>query len=207
MASDLQHEYPIKNSLDHVYKLLKGPDAVILRTCTALSLPVRLHLLYPDHGMFSAWTMLDYVPHFGDNVFYAEGQTELLQQNYGAVVVASKSKYVEVEDEVTWVVDKTQTKLNSKYVAHGNEPQMSCAYGNVYLVVRVGKFGERTVVVDPLEEKRKKREEKKRARAEAMARERERRRLLAETKALEDKTREMSREDERSDRVESCGRS
>lgn len=169
----LEHEYPIKNSLEHVYKLLKGADAVILRTSSALSLSAGLHLLYSDNSAFGGLTMLDYVPNFGDHVFYVEGQTCLLKEEYGALVVASRSKLVEVEDEVTWVVQKTQTKLNSKYMAHGNEPQMSCAYGKVFLIVRVGKFGERSVVVDPLQERRQKREEKKRAQAQAQANQKE----------------------------------
>ncbi|EIM86235.1 uncharacterized protein STEHIDRAFT_157738 [Stereum hirsutum FP-91666 SS1] len=160
----LQHEYPIKDSLEHVYKLLKGSDAVILRTCTSLSLPARLHLLYSDERAYSGGTTLDYVLKFGDHI-----------------------KYVDVEDEVIWAVPTSHTKLDSKYVAHGNEPQIACAYGNVFLIVRVGKFDERSVVVDPLKERRrKKREAKKRAQAEAKVKEAKRRRLLAETKATED---------------------
>lgn len=77
----LRHEYPIKDSLEHVYKLLKGSDAVILRTCTSLFLPARLHLLYSDERAYSGGTtMLDYVPKFGDHVYYVEGQTRLLRE-------------------------------------------------------------------------------------------------------------------------------
>lgn len=86
-----------------------------------------------------------------------------------------------------WAVPTTHTKLDSKYVAHGNEPQIACAYGNVFLIVRVGKFDERSVVVDPLKERRrKKREAKKRAQAEAKVKEVKRRKLLAETGATQE---------------------
>lgn len=164
----LRHEYLIKGSLEHVYKLLKKSDAVILRTCTSLSPSATLPPLSDERAYSGGTTMLDYGPKFGDHVYYVEGQTRLLREQYGAIVVTSNSKYVDVEDEVIWAVPTSHTKLDSKYVAHGNDPQIACAYGNVFLIVRVGKFGERSVVVDPLKERRrKKREAKKRAQAEA----------------------------------------
>jgi hypothetical protein len=148
LAFGLRHVYPIKNDLNNVYKILKGSDAVVYQSVLALGYEPVLYVYYDQRGVMidklvdlSAWMgafCSDEGPDIGD-VVHMEGGV-LVYPEGEQIMVGNSPEGVE------WVTPVTKFNRQADAVVigyAGNEPGMEWAYGDVSLVVRVGKAGDR----------------------------------------------------------------
>ena len=154
----LRHVYPIKSDIKHVYDLLKGSDAVVYRSARALGFEPLLYVLYEwePQGMNSIeGGLIERTINFAD---YGPQETELplditqiIRRKGGIVVCQNPDSYLNEDgaydkpEKIEWVTSQTEfNTLQSPYLdAMGNEPALGCAYGDLCLVVRVGKAGKR----------------------------------------------------------------
>jgi hypothetical protein len=154
LAFGLRHVYPIKNDLSHVYKILKGSDAVVYQSVLALGYEPVLYVYYGKRGV-----MVDKVVDFSrwmDATSSQEGPrvVEIVQME-GGVTVHPEGAPIAYEVDISegvewegleWVTPVTELNRQTDVVLigyAGNEPAMEWAYGDVCLVVRVGKAGDR----------------------------------------------------------------
>jgi hypothetical protein len=144
----LRHVYPIKDDLNHVYKILKGSDVVVYQSVLALGYEPVLYVYYDKRGVMidklvdlSAWM----------DAFCSDEGPEVRDVVHmeGGVLVYPEGEPVAVDDSpegVEWVTPVTKFNRQEDAVIigyMGNEPGMEWAYGDVCLVVRVGKMGDR----------------------------------------------------------------
>ncbi|KAH9956379.1 hypothetical protein BGW80DRAFT_1388114 [Lactifluus volemus] len=91
----LRHVYQVKDTLKHVYNILKGNDATVYQSLRELGFRPMLYIHYK-------------------------------------------------EEDVTWVTPETPfNAFKSEFTAYGNEPSLGLAYGNLCLIVRIGRLGKR----------------------------------------------------------------
>jgi 2-oxoglutarate-Fe(II)-dependent oxygenase superfamily protein len=155
----LQHIYQVEagEGLDHVYGLLKGSDATVYRAVHALGFEPVLYLYYEpeldgdddddnDDSGFVEAGLIDRViqrkVHLGVDNFIDE------LPKHGGFVIRLEGADSEPEvgevSRLHWVTPVTTfNRQSSAYVAYGNEPSLGLAYGDVCLIVRIGKAGER----------------------------------------------------------------
>jgi hypothetical protein len=151
LALGLRHVYPIKNDLNHVYKILKGSDAMVYQSVVALGYEPVLYVYYDEKGAmidkvvdFSRW-IDSFCSRQGTNieeVLYMEGG--VLAHPEGRI----ENHYfpVDFQEGIEWVTPVTEFNRQTDPVVMGyagNKPAMDWAYGDVCLVVRIGKAGER----------------------------------------------------------------
>ncbi|KAI0262429.1 hypothetical protein BC834DRAFT_387863 [Gloeopeniophorella convolvens] len=122
----LQHAYQIEDDLKHVYGLLKGTDAVIHRVARALGETV---VKLDDDAEVE--NLVGVIRYFG-----------------GVVVRHEKGSHrrggVQGTERVNWVTPVTTfSRQTVSYLAYGNQASMGMAYGDVCLIVRIGKVGGR----------------------------------------------------------------
>jgi hypothetical protein len=145
--------YPIKNGLNHVYKILKGSDAVVYQSVLALGYEPALYVNYNKRNImidkvvdFSKW-MGAFCSQQGpqiEDVVYLEGGVPAYAE--GTQLENDRFLGVEIREGVEWVTPVTEFNRQTDAVTigyAGNEPAMDWAYGDVCLVVRVGKAGDR----------------------------------------------------------------
>jgi hypothetical protein len=153
VAFGLRHVYPIKNGLNHVYKILKGSDAVVYQSVFALGYEPALYVNYNKKDImidkvvdFSKW-MGAFCSRQGpqiEDVVYLEGGVPAYAE--GTQIENDRFLTVEIREGVEWVTPVTEFNRQTDAVTigyAGNEPAMEWAYGDVCLVVRVGKAGDR----------------------------------------------------------------
>ena len=148
------HVYPIKDSLEHVYNVLKGSDAVIYQNMRALGFEPVLYVFYDenregDEDTFQG-AMVDSLIDF-DSASEESEQTLLdLVRVQGGIPVRedgvemhedSHSKHPE---PVTWATPPTTfNRQEGAFASYGNEPTLNWVYGDVCMIVRIGKAGDR----------------------------------------------------------------
>ncbi|KAI0051425.1 hypothetical protein FA95DRAFT_1580623 [Auriscalpium vulgare] len=140
----LTHAYPVKTqkTLDPLYPLLKGSDAVVHRACTELGLSPKLYLLRRSTGIIDK--PLDPTIYDDEDV---PTPVHMLEQEGGLVLSGFYYKGSRVDEQVQWVTEVTDiTRHGGAYMAHGNQSTLEYAYGDVCMIVRVGKAGDRTRV-------------------------------------------------------------
>jgi hypothetical protein len=152
----LQHQYPLsrRGSLDSLYDCLKSNDAVIYRACNNLSLDTALMLLYEGEDDEDHDVMVDDIVNMeGDIQQEYRHETDLLwcEGDYGGqpvVAADSPGKRDRVGDtEIYWITEPTgYSRLETPFVAYGNEASLAFMYGDLFLIVTVGPFGERATV-------------------------------------------------------------
>ena len=158
LAFGLRHVYPIDKSLKHVYKVLKGSDAVVYQGMRALGFDPALYVYYEDEysdTLAPQGVMIDKVVDF-DHHCYGEGSVRSIMQEEGGIPVLQHGLTVnafgfdgEFEDPdpelVEWVTPVTAyNRQEGAFVAYGNEgTKLNLAYGDVCMVVRMGKAGDR----------------------------------------------------------------
>ena len=159
----LAHSYPIPsvNSDVHLrqvdypklYSTLKGEDAVMIETLSALGLKHYLRIIYQDDDITlmarrpieralldsGAETFMDYY------VISADENTKILWHDENDDLPWDVRK-LNREVAVSWIRPPTQsgTRKEEPYAAYGNEPTLGYFYGDFVLVVRIGKWGDRT---------------------------------------------------------------
>ena len=142
----LSFQYPIKGDLGSVNGCLKGSDAVIKRVCTDLALNASLKIMYSDNNQYRGTTvvMVDNIVDLSDMGAVEDDVPGLIQRYYKGVVVVDQDREYGVTEEIHWVTPMTtQTSVKSEFVAYGNQAEMGYLYGNVCLIVDVGKPGQR----------------------------------------------------------------
>jgi len=164
----LANGYSIGESFEHVYRALKGSDAVVYRTLRALGFEPVLRMYYhewKEHRVgeslkghaaifnkivdFSEWEWQDdiYIPDFVRSQGGQFVRLEDLQMNDSDHDIVQEGEVVEV---VVWVT--LVTTFNRKESAFGSPMAWrpwkrfgvtNVAYGDLCLFVRIGKAGER----------------------------------------------------------------
>jgi hypothetical protein len=146
----LRHVYPIKESLNHVYNVLKGSDVVVYQSMCALGFEPVLYVYYDEDARDDALegAMVDELIDFSD-VF--DGRAVDLVQEAGGIPV--REDRVELDDDssslkdpepVEWVTPlTTYNRQEAAFVSYGNDPTLDWAYGDVCMIVRIGKAGDR----------------------------------------------------------------
>ncbi|KAI0048443.1 hypothetical protein FA95DRAFT_1557942 [Auriscalpium vulgare] len=177
----LRHVYPVhqrvltgstwkQGSLKHVYKLLKGPDALVHRVCTTLRLRVKLYLAYEDDrdddydpddyededvededkegGLFGVnlgGVPLVLVPDIPRANCEPDG--DLAERLGGKFTNHPDPSRVEIDDHVQWVTEpKSLTKHATPVLAFGNEAQLEWQYADLCMVVSVGRANRRSTI-------------------------------------------------------------
>ena len=104
LAFGLRHVYPIKNNLNHVYKILKGSDAVVYQSVLALGYEPVLYVYYGEHGV-----MIDKLVDFPGwmPAFCANERLEVDQvvQMEGGILVHPEGMPIENDPYLDEVVD------------------------------------------------------------------------------------------------------
>jgi hypothetical protein len=166
LAFGLRHVYPIKDDLKHVYNVLKGSDAVVYQSVRANLFEPVLYMYYKNDGLGVEGVLIDRVVNF-TQYYDPEGQ-DLVQflHSKGGIIVSrererlrdlSESLYATAE-QVEWVTP--MTTINQKedaYISYGNESTLDFVYGEVCLVVRIGKAGDRLAFLTAAELKKRRR--------------------------------------------------
>jgi hypothetical protein len=154
LAFGLRHVYPIEDSLEHLYGVLKGSDAVVYRTVRALGFEPVLCLYYewkPPWSKDPEGVLIDEVIDLSRARFPGEvGDIPVVLLQKGGMSIHREGWGIdrrcgyETPEHVDWVTPVTT--LNRKtdaFATYGNEPELNMAYGGVCLVVRIGKAGSR----------------------------------------------------------------
>ena len=146
LAFGLMHVYPIKKDLKHVHKVLKGSDAVVFQSLQALGYEPTLYVYYDDDD---EGAIVDQVINFPDEeseedvvgIAYMNGGFPVTNEN--SVGMESSDRYGKPE-QLDWVTPVTSFNCKKDaFVHYGNEASLKWVYGDVCLVVRIGKAGER----------------------------------------------------------------
>jgi hypothetical protein len=148
----LRHVYPIKESLKHVYDVLKGSDAVVYQSVRALGYDPVLYLYYDEDGEETidqiTGAIVDKLIDF-DNV-YDEVLVPAIVKRKGGIRVhqggAEMDGYSASEDpEAVELVTPltTYNRQQGAFASFGNEATLNWAYGDVCMIVRIGKAGDR----------------------------------------------------------------
>jgi hypothetical protein len=146
----LRHVYPIKKGLKHVYNVLKGSDAVVYQSVSALGFEPVLYVFYDEDERNDALhgAMVDNLIDF-----YEANEDDTVVdvvQNEGGIPVRENG--VEIHDDfdvrdpepVEWVTPLTTHNCQEgPFASYGNEPRVNWAYGDVCMIVRIGKAGDR----------------------------------------------------------------
>jgi hypothetical protein len=144
----LRHVYPIKKSLKHVYNVLKGSDAVVYQSMRALGFEPVLYVYYDEDERNDTLqgAMVDKLIDFYD---INEGETVVdVVQKEGGIPVhedgveIDKDSNVKDPEPVEWVTPLTTH--NCQEGAFGSYGRtVKWAYGDVCMIVRIGKAGDR----------------------------------------------------------------
>jgi hypothetical protein len=148
LAFGLRHVYPINKYIKHVYRSLKASDAVVYQSVRALGFEPVLYVYYEydqlqgmiidkvidfqEAGGEDDRTEFFDIVHREGGIFVTRGEVESDEQ-YGT------------PELVKWATPLTEfNRREDPYAAYyGNEPGLDWAYGNVCLIVRIGKAGDR----------------------------------------------------------------
>jgi hypothetical protein len=150
LAFGLRHVYPIGDSLEHVYKVLKGSDAVVYQSMRALGFDPVLYVYYEEgEQLVPQGTMVDRLIYFREKYFEEESIYDVVQAKGGILVLQYGARdrsecQFEKPELVEWVTPRTMHNCQEDaFASHGNEPTLNLAYGDVCMVVRFGKAGDR----------------------------------------------------------------
>jgi hypothetical protein len=147
----LGHVHPIEENLDHVYNVLKGSDAVLYQSMRVLGFEPVLYVYYDDQYQAPLkGAIVDKLINF-DCIW--EGETVLdAVQDGGGILVREAGEKMERDDyhddsmdaaePVEWVTPLTiYNRQNVAFASYGNE--LNWAYGDVCMIVRIGRAGDR----------------------------------------------------------------
>jgi hypothetical protein len=147
----LRHVYPIKESLKHVYNVLKGSDAVVYQSMRTLGFEPVLYVYYDEDEDNEALqgAMVDKLIDFYD-VYGEETVLDIVQGQGGIPVCQDDDGEMDEDFEYTdpepveWVTPlTTYNRREGAFASYGNEPTLNWAYGDVCMIVRIGKAGDR----------------------------------------------------------------
>ncbi len=146
----LRHIYPIKKSIQHVYSVLKGSDAVVYESVRALGFQPMLYLYYEEYQCALIDKMIDFSMAEHDENSNTGNMIKTVRDEGGIVVDRRDWESMDEDDGITpeetveWVTPVTTfNRKGSAYATYGNEANLNVAYGDVCLVVRIGGAGDR----------------------------------------------------------------
>ena len=153
LAFGLRHVYPIEHDLKHVHNVLKGSDVVVFQSVRALGFEPVLYVYYDDRSSHSppAGVIVDQLPNLRDLYDFEESISHILQNTQGGIPVCHGGETFEGCDHcagnvetVEWVTPVTvYNRQKEALVYYGNDPSLRWAYGDVCMIVRIGKAGDR----------------------------------------------------------------
>jgi hypothetical protein len=157
LAFGLRHVYPIENNLEHVYNVLKGSDAVVYQSVRALGYEPVLCLYYRDEFLLRRFktnqgVIIDKIIDFPKEGVDDDSNRDSILLQEGGILVSEPSQgrlpalYSTEEDreKLEWVTPVTEfNRQESAYLHYGNDSSLGWAYGDVCLIVRIGKAGDR----------------------------------------------------------------
>ncbi len=140
-----------------VYSVLKGSDAVVYQSVLALGFQPVLYLYYEIEDCDIQGSLIDKVADLSDADYDSDGDvgdiTKVIREEGGIVVQqegwsrlppSPRERKEMPEETVEWVTPVTTfNRKGSAFPAYGNSPTLKVVYGDVCLVVRIGKAGER----------------------------------------------------------------
>lgn len=144
----VQHSRNRSNNVLALQRLvhgLKGSDATIFRVCQGLSLKAYLRIIY---NAGDALMMANHVVNIHPDEEVEELQITL--HNEGAIFLEADQESMSYFDppkldKVHWVTKVTPfNQVATNYVRYGNQASLGCVYGDMCLIVEVGKLGHRT---------------------------------------------------------------
>jgi hypothetical protein len=154
----LSHLYPIgpkqNINLRELGKNLKGTDAAIKRACDSLSLDVSVKTVYNSQIDWVS-CLLDDIADPGVEPMMDEDVLVYLQQKPGGLLVFDEEAIsgkdledLEVEfpdaKPILWLRPLAKrNRLESAYVAYGNQPTLEYVYGEICLVLKVKAYEDR----------------------------------------------------------------
>ena len=145
LAFGLRHVYPIEKNLKQVYNVLKGSDAVVYESMRTLGFEPVLFVYYDegDNSYAPQGVMVDKLIEFYD--VYDEGAVlDIVRDEGGILVRRDGGRDSEVAEPVEWVTPlTTHNRQEGAFASHGNEPTLNWAYGDVCMIVRIGKANDR----------------------------------------------------------------
>jgi hypothetical protein len=153
LAFGLRHVYPIKNNLKHVSSVLKGSDAIMYQNVRALGYEPVLYVYYWDENNGQG-LIIDEIVGFPYGHCGEQDLISILHENGGILVTQEgrepvmerHPRLVEygTQEQVEWVTPLTNSNpLEDEFISYGNEASVEWAYGDICLVVRIGKAGDR----------------------------------------------------------------
>jgi hypothetical protein len=133
----LQHVYQVEDTLEHVYGLLKGSDAIVYQNLRALGFEPVLYFQYERDGREdSGCALIDSVPDF-------KGAFQI-EDLMGWFLDKGGIWFTPDDPGVTWVTPVMRfNRREDAFMAHGNEPSLDFVYRDVCLAVRIGEVGKR----------------------------------------------------------------
>jgi hypothetical protein len=154
LAFGLRHVYPIEESLEHIYGVLKGSDAVVYQSIFALGYEAMLYLYYQDEIHSGEGVFMDKVLDFSEVGPYKYTDLESILLEEGGILANDEfrttfrpSPYDEQADseQVEWVTPVTGFNCHESVYMYdfGSQARLVKPRGDVCLIVRVGKAGDR----------------------------------------------------------------
>jgi hypothetical protein len=151
LAFGLRHVYPINRDLKHVYNVLKGSDAVVYQSVRALGYEPVLYLYYEgQYNQLNQDMIVDKVINFPDQVYEDEQDFESLVLQEGGIFASQEGDEIESDpqfgtpEQIEWVTPVSEfNRQKDGFISYGNDASLTWVYGDVCLVVRIGKVGDR----------------------------------------------------------------
>ncbi|KAH7886517.1 hypothetical protein F5I97DRAFT_1001042 [Phlebopus sp. FC_14] len=148
----LQYQYPVtpKQKLSTLKPFLKGSDAVLASVCNRLSLSWDIKVLYVAAKQWSTtkqYVLIGNIPDY-KHMLEDDDIIETLEKGGGVEVnivgsstaPVARSRWDSGPPPTDLLAIRNMngtTKITTRYVAYGNEPQISHMYGHLCLVVRL----------------------------------------------------------------------
>jgi hypothetical protein len=168
LAFGLRHVYPIENNLKQVNNVLKGSDAVVYQSVRALGYEPVLHLYYQDDRNSKQGVIIDKVVDFPNPDDESDRRDTLLLRLGGMLVRDSTKVFRSAQrgtpghrEQVEWVTPVTEfNRQKGSFLQFKNindKGSLEWAYGDVCLIVRIGRAGDRLAYTTVAELKRARR--------------------------------------------------
>jgi hypothetical protein len=149
LAFGLRHGYLIEHrGLGHIYDFLKGSDTVVYQSVRALGFEPVLHMYYDEGFSPPEGVIVDVAVGFCA-VFEEYSVSEIAQAEGGILVRQDSGSIYEdphggPTESIEWVTPMTTySRKEDAFVSRYDTTQMNWAYGDLCMVVRIGKAGDR----------------------------------------------------------------
>jgi 2OG-Fe(II) oxygenase superfamily len=156
MGFALRHQYPYDvnaRSFAPLLNCLKGSDAIVKKVCETLSLKCTLQMIYvtDDHERYER--MVDHPIELLTYGQQDDGPLEALESEGGrGISTRLGPDYPRSvnENAIWWITagneQASRNKVETGYIAYGNEARVGYVYGNLVLIVQVGPVNQRSVL-------------------------------------------------------------